>query len=194
MIFGLKNVPLIHQQAVTMAFREYLGVCLVVGIMLAQNPNKKCDQPIAHAFRFLNNVKKNYTITKRETFSMVYALHKLKHYLLGNKFVFYVNHVALMYFVKKPQLLGRITRWLLLFLEYDFLMVYKLRHSHLVVDAFSQLPNVIKKRKVFDRTTNASLFILQSEWLQEAHTYIFIKKNPNTCYLFGGWNQNPKPY
>jgi hypothetical protein len=26
---------------------------------------------------------------------MVFALHKCKHYLLGNKFVFYVDHMAL---------------------------------------------------------------------------------------------------
>jgi hypothetical protein len=30
---------------------------------------------------------------------MVFALHKFKHYLLGNKFVFYVNHMALVYLV-----------------------------------------------------------------------------------------------
>jgi hypothetical protein len=57
---------------------------------------------------------------------MVYVLHKFKHYLLGNKFVFYVDHMALLYLVKKPQILSRIMRWLLLFLEYDFLVVYKL--------------------------------------------------------------------
>jgi hypothetical protein len=31
---------------------------LVVGIMLAKNPTKKCDQPIAYTFRLLNNEKK----------------------------------------------------------------------------------------------------------------------------------------
>jgi hypothetical protein len=40
---------------------------------------------------------------------MVFALHKNKHYLLGNKFVFYVDHVALIYLVNKPQVLGKIT-------------------------------------------------------------------------------------
>jgi len=51
---------------------------------------------------------------------MVLVLHKFKHYLLGNKFVFYVDHVALVYLVNKPQVLGNIVKWLLLFLEYDF--------------------------------------------------------------------------
>ncbi len=43
--------------------------------MLAQNPTKKCDQPIAYTSKFLNNEEKNYTTTERETFTMVYALH-----------------------------------------------------------------------------------------------------------------------
>jgi hypothetical protein len=33
---------------------------------------------------------------------MVFDLHKFKHYLLGNKFVFDVNHIALVYLVNKP--------------------------------------------------------------------------------------------
>ncbi len=49
---------------------------LAVKVMLAQNPTRKCDQPIAYASKLLNNVKKNYTITEKETLAMVYALHK----------------------------------------------------------------------------------------------------------------------
>jgi hypothetical protein len=72
---------------------------------------------------------------------MVYALHKFKHFLLGNKFVFYLDHMALVYLVNKPQVLGRITRWLLLFLEYEFTIVYKPGRTHVVVDVLSKLPD-----------------------------------------------------
>jgi len=44
---------------------------LAVRAMLAQNPTGKCDQLIAYASIFLNNVEKNYTTTKRKTFTMV---------------------------------------------------------------------------------------------------------------------------
>ncbi len=64
---------------------------------------------------------------------MVYVLHKFRHFLLGNKFVFYVDHMALVYLVNKPQVSGRITRWLLLFLEYEFTIVYKLGKTHVVI-------------------------------------------------------------
>jgi hypothetical protein len=61
---------------------------LAIGVMLAQNPTEKCDQPITYAAQLLNNAEKNYTTTEREALAMVYALHKYCHYLLGNKFVF----------------------------------------------------------------------------------------------------------
>jgi len=41
---------------------------------------------------------------------MVYTFHKYHHYLLSNKFVFYVDHMALLYLVKKPQVSGRIAQ------------------------------------------------------------------------------------
>ncbi len=69
--------------------------------------------------------------------------------------------MALLYLVKKPQLLGQIAKWLLLFLKYDFLMVYKPRHSHLVAYALSQLLNATENPGVLDRTIDASLFLLQ---------------------------------
>jgi hypothetical protein len=56
--------------------------------------------------------------------------------LLGNKFVFYVNHMALVYLVNKPHVFGRIARWML-FLEYEFIMVYKPGRTHVVVDVLS---------------------------------------------------------
>ncbi len=53
---------------------------LVVGTILAQNIISKFDQLIMCAFRLLNLTKRNYTTTKREALTMVYALHKFKHY------------------------------------------------------------------------------------------------------------------
>ncbi len=134
---------------------------LAIKAMLVQNPIKKCDQPIAYTSKLLNNAKENYTNIKREVLATVYVLHKFRHYLLGNQFVLYVDHMALSYFVKKPQLLGQIARWLLLFLKYDFSMVYKPRHSHPMAAILLQLPNVTKNLGIFEKTIDASLLIFQ---------------------------------
>ncbi len=92
---------------------------------------------------------------------MVFVLHKFKHYLLGNKFVFYVDHMALVYLVIKPQVSGRIIRWLLLFLEYDFIVVYKPGIIHVVTNALSRLLDIIEPTCVLDQTTDASLFYIE---------------------------------
>jgi len=81
---------------------------------------------------------------------MVYVVHKFWHYLLGNKFVFYVDHMVLLYLIKKPQVSRCITQWLVWFLEYDFSMVYKPNKSHYVVDVLLQFLDSIKNKGVFD--------------------------------------------
>jgi hypothetical protein len=80
---------------------------------------------------------------------------------MGNKFVFYVDHMALIYFVNKPQVLGIIVWWLLLFLEYDFIVVYKLGGTHIVIDSLSRVLDIIKPTNVLDQTTYASLFYVE---------------------------------
>jgi hypothetical protein len=42
-----------------------------------------------------------HTAIERKALAMVYALHKFRHYLLGNTFVFYVDHMALVHLVNK---------------------------------------------------------------------------------------------
>jgi hypothetical protein len=75
---------------------------LAIGAMLAHNPIGKYDQPIVYASRLLNKVKHNYITIKKKTLAMVCVLHKFRILLLENKFVFYVNHMALIYLLNKP--------------------------------------------------------------------------------------------
>lgn len=97
---------------------------------------------------------------------MVYGLFMFRHYLLGNKFVIYVNHMALVYLVNKPHVSSRIVKWLLLLLKYDFTILYKLGCTHVVVDEFSILPNTTKPTSVPNQITYANLFHLQPIWLE----------------------------
>jgi len=103
---------------------------------------------------------------------MILSLHKFKHYLLGNKFVFYVDHTALLYLVNKPQVSRRITKWLLIFLEYNFTVMYKLGRIHVVVDALSRLPDIIEPTSVHDQTTYASLLYTWFEWLNDVKDFL----------------------
>jgi len=120
---------------------------------------RKNDQPVVYACRLLNRVEHNYSATKKDVLTMVFTLHKFKHYLLGNKFVFYVDHMALVYLVNKPQVSGIIASWLLLFLEYDFTIMYKPGKTHVVIDVLSRL-------------LDASLFYIELELLKDVKEFL----------------------
>jgi hypothetical protein len=75
---------------------------LTIRVILAHILIGKIDKLILYSSRLLNFAKKNYTITQKKVLAMVYALHKFMHYMLGNKFTFYVDHMALVYLVNKP--------------------------------------------------------------------------------------------
>jgi len=103
---------------------------------------------------------------------MVYALHKFKRYLLGNMFTFFVDHMALVYLINNPQVSNMLIIWLLLFLEYDFKIVYKLGRFHLMADALNRLPNHIEPVGVLDQIYDVHMFTLQPKWLQNVYEYL----------------------
>jgi hypothetical protein len=84
---------------------------------LAQNPTNKINQLVMYSSRLFNSIEGNYTTTKREALTIVYALHKFRHYMLGNKFTFFMDHMALRYLMNKQQVFNKLARWLILFLQ-----------------------------------------------------------------------------
>jgi len=61
-----------------------------MGAMLFQNIIGKNDQPTIYASRLLKKVEQNYSTIERKALAMVFSLHKFRHYLLNNKFLFYI--------------------------------------------------------------------------------------------------------
>jgi hypothetical protein len=124
-----------------------------------------------YASRLLNRAKQNYNTIKKEALVMVFSLHKFRHYLLGNKFVFYVNHMALVYLVNKSYVSRIITRWLLLFLKYNFIVMYKLGITNVVAIALSR-PRITKPINVPNQTIDVSLFYTKLEWLNNVKDFL----------------------
>ena len=88
------------------------------------------DFPVSYTNRQLNEDEKNYTTTEREVLGMVYVVKKFRHYLLANKFVFFIDHQVLLYLMNKPYNICRIVRWFLILLESDFRIVVKKGITH----------------------------------------------------------------
>ncbi len=74
----------------------------VLGIMLGQNLDNTIEKIIYYASRLMNSAEKNYTTIEKEALAVIYAVNKFKHHLLGNNFVFYVDHQTSFYLVNKP--------------------------------------------------------------------------------------------
>ncbi len=92
-------------------------------------------------------------------------MHKFKKTLLGFFFVFHVNHMALVYFFNKPRVSRRITKWLLLFLGYEFTKVYKPSITHAVDDVLFKLLDSSEPLGVSDQTKDTSLFSVEPIWM-----------------------------
>ena len=70
-------------------------------------------------------VEKKYTTIERKALAVVYACKKFRHYLLRYRIIFHTNHDSLKYLVNKPNLSGRIARWILLLQEFNYKVVVK---------------------------------------------------------------------
>jgi hypothetical protein len=113
---------------------------------------------------------------------MGFALHKFKHYLLGNKFVFYVDHMALVYLVNKTHVSRYIIIWLLLLLKYDFTIMYKPGITHVVANALSRLLDITQPIRVHDQTTYASLCYIELKWLNDVNEFLRIGQIEGTLF------------
>ena len=72
----------------------------------------------------MNDAEKNYSTYEREGLAIVFALKKFRHYLLCQKFKLFTDHEALKYVINDRDPHGRIARWISIFSEYDFEVVY----------------------------------------------------------------------
>jgi hypothetical protein len=143
-----------------------------IGSVLSQKNSKGHDKPIYFASRQLSAAEKNYSVTERESLGMVYSVQKYRHYLLGYKFTFHVDHDALKYMVNKPQLSGRLTRWVLLLQEFDFTVNVRPGKKHANADFLSRMSEEINPESIDDSFPDAHLFnveIILAEYADVIH-------------------------
>lgn len=132
-----------------------------VGCILAQPGDGNKDFPICYVSRELNAAEKNYTTIEREGLRMVYVVKKFRHYLLANRFIFFVDHQALLYLVNKPCNTQRIIRWFIIVLEFDFTVVVKKETTHQRANHLSRLIHGEARTGVEDDLPDAYLFIIE---------------------------------
>lgn len=160
----LSTYPVLRPPKWNVPFHIYCDAsAIAVGSILCQAVNgltKSKDHPIAYASRQLNPAEKNYSTTERECLAMIFSAKKFRHYLLSNKVVFYVDHMAIKYLVNKPELSGRLARWVLLLQEFDYTVEYKPGSVHKQADHMSRLPGEVETHPIDDSLIDENLFLI----------------------------------
>lgn len=95
---------------------------------------------IAYGSRSLSKAERNYSTTKRELLAVVYGLKQYRQFLLGRHFKLRVDHAALTYLRKTPEVIGQAARWMDLIEEYDFDITHRAGVAHGNCDALSRRP------------------------------------------------------
>jgi hypothetical protein len=134
---------------------------ITLGVVLEQPRIGDIDHLLAFSSRKLSTAEINYTTTKQEGLTMVYALQKFRHYLLGGHFKMFIDHSMLKYLVNKPMLGGRICIWLLLFQEYDFEIMVKPGRMNKGLDHLSRLEHGEEPTSLEDTLSNEQLLTIR---------------------------------
>jgi hypothetical protein len=99
-----------------------------------------------------------YSCTEREALGIIFARKKFRHYLLGCKVIFHTDHDVLKHMVNKPDIMGRIARWIVLLQEFYYEVKVRLGKQHANAGFFSMLDGVPSLENVDDCFLDETLF------------------------------------
>ncbi|GJY78016.1 putative reverse transcriptase domain-containing protein [Tanacetum coccineum] len=96
------------------------------------------NKVIAYVSRQLKIHEKNYTTHDLELGAVVFALKMWSHYLYGTRSVIYTDHKSLQHIFNQKELNMRQRRWIELFSDYDYEILYHPGKANVVADALSR--------------------------------------------------------
>ena len=136
----LSQAPVVQPPDWTKSFHVFVDASdIAIGSVLMQLTEMKWYRRVYYASRKLSTAERNYSTTEREALGMVYSVTKYRHYLLGWKFSFHMDHSTLIYLVSKASLTGKIARWTLLLQEFEFDIYHRPGAQHAIADYLSRL-------------------------------------------------------
>ena len=118
------------------------------GATLSQIADDQKEHPIAYASKSLLKEEINYGASELECAAIVLAVEHFYKYLGTEHFTLITDHSALVW-LKTCQPKGRIGRWIMKLLPYQFTVIHKPGRIHSNVDALSRLPTQTHPKPIF---------------------------------------------
>ena len=164
----LTKVPVVQPPDWNKPFHVFVDASdIAIGSALMQLSEPNWYRPVYYASRKLSSAERNYSTTEREALGMIYSVNKFRHYLLGKKFTFHVDHSALLYLVSKQELTGKLARWTLLLQEFEFDIIHRPGAQHAIADYLSRLESGEEAVGVKDDFPDTQLFRVETVKAQE---------------------------
>jgi len=137
---GLKNAPFMDYPTANGKFTLIPDASKnSTGYLLNQESEDGVQHLIPCGGRSLYPAEINYTITELELVSIIEALDKYRHYLLGRHFVIRSEHVSLQFLNSlKDTGAGRLHRWSLRLQQYSHSLIHMQGVNNNTADAFSR--------------------------------------------------------
>ena len=96
--------------------------------------------PLAYVSKTLNQAQRNYSTTKKEALSLVFALEQFRHIILMFPITVWTDHKPLLGALTKPTKDDCLSRWALLIQEYAINLRYLEGKANIFADTLSRLP------------------------------------------------------
>jgi hypothetical protein len=110
-----------------------------LGAVLAQKDNDGKEHVVAYASRRTDQNERNYYATELECLAVVWAIQQFRPYLQSNvPFTIITDHSALKGLFNKPQLSGRLARWVMTLRDYNYNIEHRKGRLHSNVDPLSR--------------------------------------------------------
>ena len=93
-----------------------------------------------------SHAEKNYTTTEQECLAIISAIQKFRAYLEGYHFTVITDHSSLRWLHNIKNLSGRLARWALSLLEYDYEIIHCIKSYNYVPDALSRMFQIPKEQ------------------------------------------------
>ena len=124
-----------------------------MGAVLGQKTDKMF-RAIYYASKTFNEAQDNYSTTKKEMLTMVFACEKFRPYILRSHVIIHTDHAAIKYLMTKKEAKPRLIRRVLLLQEFDLEIKEKKGSDNVIADHLSRVEKTTVKGKGTELTEN----------------------------------------
>ena len=148
-----------------------------IGAVLGQRENKKVFV-IYYAIKTLDSAQSDYTTTEKEFLAVVFSIEKFRSYIVGSP----VTIATLKYLLSKQDTKPRLTRWFLLYQEFNMTIKDKKGVENVVADHLSHLVSetISEGLPISDTFPDEQLFALvHCPWYADIVNYLVTGQIPS---------------